>query len=480
MKKSIQIGFLLGVLPLAIASLHAGTEAAQGSAAASDKLAATNSNALIDALVKKGVLTNDEAKGIEADLQKQAQSTPGGFLQLGSSADKGLRIYGDARLRFQWNTAATAGPGNENHDQDRYRIRVRLGADYRFAENWKAGVRLETGSKSDSANTDFGGFFSKDNSALSIGLAYLEYENNSPSLFNNSIGDYVDFRAGKILQPYFSNDLLWYSEVNPEGFAEQIGWKDVGAEGLDLTLRGGEFIISNVNEDSSWVTGQTPSSDQFLFIAQAEAKYKFDKNVTLTVAPSYITETHGSAYVTANQQDGGAAFDTGQLPQVNGYTYFGRIDVVTLPVEVNWKAFGLPNRVYGTWGYNLSANDRAKVYGLADGAGNQFFNVGYQLGDTKKKGHWQVGAEYRFVEAASYDSFLTDSNFASNYLNQQGFILRASYAFTDNIWGAVSYFHSNSIDGNATPVRGLTASSNTASSLIKQVDLFQLDLNWKF
>jgi hypothetical protein len=459
-----------GIDSIPVASTTAKTEKMTG-----------DNNALIEALVQKGILSGVEAENIAATMQKQNQSAPGGFLQLGSKAVTGLRLYGDARIRYQWNNASTEGPANQNHDQDRYRLRVRLGVDYQFAENWKAGVRLETGTKSDSANTDFGGFFSKDNMGMNIGLAYLEYESATPSLFNNSIGDYIDFRAGKILQPFFNNDLLFYSEINPEGFAEQIGWKDVGVEGLNLNLRGGEFIISNVNEDSSWVAGQTPSSDQFLFIGQAEARYNFDKNAYVSVAPSFITETDGSAYITANQQDGNAAFDTSQLPQVNGYTYFGRIDVVTLPVEVNWQAFGLPHRVYGSWGYNLSANDRARVYGLRDGGGNQLFNVGYQLGDTKKKGHWQFIAEYRFIEAAAYDSFLTDSNFFSlNYLNQQGFILRAAYAFTDNVWLTAAYNHTNAIDGNATPVKGLTASSTTASSLIKQVDMFQIDLNWKF
>jgi len=485
MKKFTKVGLLLGILPLALVSVHAGTDAVQDKKQAvstgTDKVVSTDNNALIDALVKKGVLTDEEAKGIEADLQKQAQTTPGGFLKLGSDADKGLRIYGDARLRYQWNNAATAGPGNENHDQSRYRLRVRLGADYQFAENWKAGVRLETGTKSDSANTDFGGFFSKDNAGIYVGLAYLEYESATPSLLGASIGDYVDFRAGKILQPFFNNnDLLWYSEVNPEGFSEQIGWKDVGTDGLDLNLRAGQFITSNVNEDKG--ASSVIGSDSFLFIAQGESKYRFDKNLTLSVAPSFISETNDKAQTSTNNQDGGVgtgSFDSGQVPTAGGYTYLGYINVVTIPIELNWKAFGQPNRLYGSWGYNTTADDRARVYGLK-GGGNQLFNVGYQIGDTKKKGHWQLSAEYRYVEAASYDSFLTDSNFASNYLNQQGFIVRGAYAFTDNIWGGVSYFHSNSINGDITPVQGLTASSNTAASVIKQVDLLQLDLNWKF
>ncbi|MDR0533820.1 MAG: putative porin, partial [Verrucomicrobiales bacterium] len=290
-------GLWIATLFLTLNGLQAGVNAKEATdlSSVSTNQASAGSNALIDVLVKKGILTNDEAQGIEEDLLQQEQAHPGGFLQLGSKADIGLLFYGDARLRYQWNNAQT--PAN-NNDQSRYRLRVRLGADYQFAENWKAGVRLETGTKSDSANTDLGGYFSKDNAGIYVGLAYLEYETAKPTLFGEGIADYLDFRAGKILQPYFNNDLLWYSEVNPEGFAEQIGWKDVSVDGFDVNLRGGEFITSNVDE-----TKATAGSDAFLFVAQAEGKYHFEKDAYVTLAPSFISETNDRA----DTQDGGGA-----------------------------------------------------------------------------------------------------------------------------------------------------------------------------
>jgi len=427
---------------------------------------------LIDALVKKGVLTYQEAEDIRTDMQNEYKATPGGFLSVGSPAVTGLRLYGDARLRYQYNNIQTMN-GTPNHDQDRYRYRLRIGADYTFAENWKAGVRLETASKSDSTNQDFGGYFSKDGDSIYVGLAYLEYETKTPEFFGNSFADYFDMRAGKQLQPFTLNDMLWDPDINPEGFSEQIGWSDVFVDGLGVTLRGGEYITSNAKNDTGYQnTGGTKGSDQFLFVAQAEAKYNFDKNTSLVVAPAFIKETNGLA--TSANQDGGAVFD-----KQNNIPFVGNIDVITIPVQFGWKMWDLPNKAYGSWGYNFSADDWAYQVGLTHGGGNQIWNLGYQLGNASKKGTWQVGLEWRYVEAGSYSTWLQDSDWAASYQNQQGPALSAKYAFTDNIVGGITWFHSSPIKDNSgvTPVNGVTASGGAN---IGVTDMVQVDLNWKF
>jgi hypothetical protein len=384
------------------------------------------------------------------------------------------------RLRYQWDNAETAYNADANHDKSRYRYRVWVGADYVFAENWKAGVRLETSPRSNSASADFGGFFSKDAAGVYVGLAYLEYETTAPLFLGSSLADYADVRMGKLVSPFFIPMAYWCMYITTQGLAGQIGWKDVMADGLDVTLRGGQYLTSNVNEDIPLSAGFTEyGSDQFMFLAQAEFKYHFDKDMTLTVAPTYLAETNGHANG-RNDQDGGAYFDGGANPvNANGEIILGHLNVIQIQVEIAWQSFGKPNKIYGDWGYNFSADERAGAFGMSGGAGNQFFNIGYQVGDTARKGHWQLGVEYRYTEAMAYDPYLLDSNFALNYANQRGIVLSGAYAFRDNIWGVISWYMSNPIYGSSsTPVRGINA--NADGDLIGSVNMVQFDLNWRF
>ncbi|NBV86406.1 MAG: hypothetical protein EBS01_09135, partial [Verrucomicrobia bacterium] len=64
--------------------------------------AAQDSGALIDALVRKGVLKDQEAEQIRSQLSKDfAANSPAGKLNLSSSV-KELKLSGDVRLRYQY------------------------------------------------------------------------------------------------------------------------------------------------------------------------------------------------------------------------------------------------------------------------------------------------------------------------------------------------------------------------------------------
>ena len=62
---------------------------------------AQDSSALLDALVRKKVLSSQEAEDVRADLIKENTQTNAGKLQLGSSITS-LKLYGDIRLRYQY------------------------------------------------------------------------------------------------------------------------------------------------------------------------------------------------------------------------------------------------------------------------------------------------------------------------------------------------------------------------------------------
>jgi polyhydroxyalkanoate synthesis regulator phasin len=106
--------------------------------------------ALIDALVRKGVLSEKEAEEISAETAKEAVNTSAAKIQIGDWV-KEMKIGGDLRLRFQADqrtpmilTNPLLGPQDRNINRDRWRFRLRLTADFKLAGNFFGGVMLST------------------------------------------------------------------------------------------------------------------------------------------------------------------------------------------------------------------------------------------------------------------------------------------------------------------------------------------------
>jgi hypothetical protein len=436
---------------------------------------ASDGGPLIDALVKKGVLSSQEGEEIRTEMLEAYSETPGGMIEWGSSAVKGVKIYGDVRFRYQWENAQEENRpvpslnGDQNDDRSRYRYRLRVGADYQFAENWKGGIRLETASASDSTNANYGGYFDKTGDQVYVGLAYLEYENTD--LFDTGLVDYVNLRMGKHKNPFLISSQWWDSDINPEGFSEQIGWEDAGISGLNIALRGGQYIVSEEDNRNQLANGsglnELVSEDGWLFAGQLEFNYEWASKTGATVAPMFLWESNGTFLGQENLN---------VLPDNEGaYGRLGNFLAIMLPAEVYFNAWGLPHKFYGTVGVNLMADQWADEFHTdpTSPANPLFWNVGYSVGSTKAKGNWEFGAEYRYIGADSYTPNLSDSDFAKNANNQQGVAIKLGYALTDNIVSNVTWLHSNNITD--TP-----AFNTFAGAEYDTVDLLQVDLNWKF
>ncbi|MES2310607.1 MAG: putative porin [Verrucomicrobiota bacterium] len=444
---------------------------------------AQDSGALVDALVKKGILTDQEAEEIRADLTKEYSQTNAGKLNF-SSAVTQLKIYGDARVRYQWENAQTnqtnvggTTQANVNQDRSRYRYRVRLGAEYTLTDNFKAGVRLETAQASDSTNSDFGRYFSKD--PINIGLAYLEYEDTKSAPFG--MADNVDVRLGKMLNPFYFSPEFWDSDINPEGLSAKLGWKNVGESGLNLSLGGAGYVTAEANNSTA------NTDDGFLLVGQVQMDYTFANKSNLMFAPTILTESQGTLAL-SGAYTGESTSSVAYRSQANEneQLFQGDLTVLMLPVQYTWKGWGFSHKVWATYAYNFAASKRYRDMTAAnDNSGlsaanmqnmkkgqDSAFDVGYQLGENKKKGDFSITGYYSYVEAAAYTSNLSDSDFAKNLLNQQGTTLQLTYNLTDAITTTAKWFHSNEID------KGM---ANVASAGAKDtIDVLQLDVAWKF
>ena len=124
---------------------------------------AQDSGALLDLLVRKKIITDQEAEEIRGELTKEYSATPAGKLKLSTPVTE-LELYGDARIRYEYRAGRTADntpvapPGvniaglRDWQERSRERYRLRLGLRGTLVDDWFFGIRLETSSNPRSSN----------------------------------------------------------------------------------------------------------------------------------------------------------------------------------------------------------------------------------------------------------------------------------------------------------------------------------------
>src|SRR5215510_9247930 len=80
---------------------------------------AQDNGALLDLLVRKGLITDQEAEDVRADLIKENAATSAGKLKLSTPVTE-LELYGDARLRYEVRSGKTAAPDTINPPGDTF------------------------------------------------------------------------------------------------------------------------------------------------------------------------------------------------------------------------------------------------------------------------------------------------------------------------------------------------------------------------
>src|SRR5262249_52508073 len=264
-----------------------------------------------------------------------------------SSADKWklstsiteLELYGDVRLRYQYNGGETKSTGPVGHpgagiagtndwqERERERYRLRLGLRGTLMDDWFFGIRLETSNNARSTNVTFGddtasstpgggGPFAKNSDTIYVGQAYAGYK---------GFPDFT-FTGGKMPNPIITTRMVWDPDINPEGLAEQ--WKhtftfNIGGGGgeaaqgyskyskegkgvvaaqaepfklkLDLFANFAQFVYDDSNPENplgaratTHANGGTqliPNTDAFMMAWQVGGRLTFPNNVYFQVAP---------------------------------------------------------------------------------------------------------------------------------------------------------------------------------------------------
>jgi hypothetical protein len=424
---------------------------------------AQDSGALIDLLVKKGVLNDQEAEDIRADLVKDFAATPAGKLNLSTPLTE-FRIAGDVRIRYEGRGGEL--PNGDDLSRDRFRYRLRTALTGKLLNNWGWGVRLETATGSRSSNVTMGddaGPFAKNNDTVNVGQIYATWTPTPEWTFT----------AGRMANPLVTTSMVWDGDINPEGFAEQFRTRR-GNDEFFVTL--GQFLYSTSGTQNPFpaITPANIAGTEDLFLTAWQGGYKhYVKGATtfFQVAPVVY------AYINNDRLANPAAFN-GSMSATNAAPV-NNLFVLEVPVEYNWvTANGVPVRAFADFAMNMDADSRAQKFGRPDLDGeDKAFHVGLQYGKATLPGEWDVRAIYQSVGAFALDTNLVDSDLFDSKTNMQGFVVGGNYALGAATQLSLTYGSADrKNDTLIAPGSGDVGSNNA----LNKFWVLQIDLNVKF
>jgi hypothetical protein len=460
---------------------------------------AQDAGALLDLLVRKKLITDQEAEEVRAELVKESASTAAGKWKLSTPITE-LELYGDVRLRYEYRGGRTPGGDetanpNDWYERKRNRYRFRLGLRGTLADDWFFGMQMETNSNPRSANITFGadsgvnGPFSKDDDSVRVGRAYLGYK---------GFPDFT-FTGGKMANPFVNTLLIWDDDINPEGLAEQ--WKhtftfNIGGGGgeavqsyskegkgvvaaqaaepfklkLDLFANFAQFVYDDTNPENPIGPQPTnvPTSDAYMLGWQVGGRLTFPNKVYVQLAPTVYNYTGtGQHFHTHFVGDTTSDNQTG----INSLLVFD------VPAELGWQIGELPMRIFGDFATNFEGDDRADAAGHPNKGGDRYaYLVGLGIGQLKQKHDWEIRAWWQHRDQYSVDPNLVDSDLFDSRVNLEGVAVKAGYMLADAISFNLTWAYAWRIDDDL----GTGGVGDIPINPMDQYQIFQADLNVKF
>ncbi len=369
----------------------------------------------------------DELEAKQAEFSKALDAIPADVRNRGTLPKwlDDLNFSGDLRLRYQGECFS----GRRRKTRNRARFRARFGFQkYWLDKQMEVGVRLASGTNDDptSTNQTFDGYFSE--KQIWIDLAYAKYSPNWMKGFT--------IIGGKMKNPLVCTDLVWDSDVNPEGVWAQYKHK---LNSFEPFINAGYFILDESNR----------GEDTILVAYQLGFNWKPAKDIKWTFAATYYDFDH---YDTSYYQAGGNN-------EVGGQLAAGKFHMINLTNKVGFKAFGLPMKAYFDFIHNCGNEDPTPGYGGQDNG----YAVGLKVGKNKKKGNWSASYKYAFIQANATAGALNDSDFGR--ANRKGHVWGAKYNITDSLTIGGKVFWTEPVTGANQNQRDVTV---------------QADLVWKF
>ncbi len=484
---------------------------------------AQDAGALLDLLVKKRLISDQEAEEVRSELVKESASTAAGKWKLSAPITE-VELYGDVRLRYEYrggrlpsNNQGDFGQDHLNdwYERHRERYRLRVGLRGTLADDWFFGLRLETSNSPRSTNVTFGadspGPFSKGDDGIFVGQAYFGY---------TGFPDFK-FTGGRMPQPLITTSMLWDDDINPEGLAEQ--WKHTFT--FDLGGGGGEAVQSYSKEGYS-KEGKTvvaKAAEPFklkLDVFANFAQYVYDdENPENPIGPNPVVGSgNGSqtgqkipttdAFMMAWQVGARLTFPSSIYVQLAPtlYNYTGNGDTFNIhyllpPVRVqHGDPVAIKPALTACWyliyqrksaGNSGTCQCASSVSSLTisrvtiahraagdfDHTGQHYaWMLGGAIGQLKAKNDWEIRAWYQYADQFALDPNLVDSDIFDSRVNEKGVAVKAGYMVADAISLNLTWAYAWRINGSL----GTGGSGDIPINPLDQYQIFQADMSVKF
>lgn len=379
---------------------------------------------LLELLVKKGVVTRDEATGFRAEIAVRKQEDIKSYsLPAVPEWTERIRWSGDVRFRSRgdWGKTRTGSgapvgsTGTLLKDQRlQNSVRGRFALEAKVNDFTYAGARFAGGTSSRSTDDTLTGYFSRANTTFD--QYYIRFEASKDLVMN--YGKYFkDLKVwtGKFTNPFEYTEMTWDQDIAPGGAALQYTSPDIKAENLPCFN-----VYSNLG--FLWIDeSATYNTDPLLFGYQIGARTEpFGPLVSTLGVSTAIYDFANLKNKTPNANSAGtnSRVWTGDgvvsgSPSAGTWKY--EYNVVDLLVTLDNERLGdykIGNGFLVDFIYNASVHDAIDNKGL---------NIGVYIGRKRLKdvGDWKVRADWRYIERDAIPDFLPDNNFAGfgTYVN---------------------------------------------------------------
>lgn len=340
------------------------------------------------------------------------------------SSDK-LEIKGDLRLRHQTNEETAKS------NRDRQRMRLRMALNYTVNSMLAVKTQFATGGSEQTSTNQTLDSLSKPK-GIFLDQAYLEIKPLP--------GDHKDtltVSGGRMKNPLwqtYSSDLVWDSDLNPEGLGENVKLSLLGA---------GRFFVNALQ----WVVNEKKTVAHSASLAGNRPQYVFSTQAGVILpAPMDSRFTlAGSIHDWVNETD--RAFGDG----VTGTTNSNAADKLTndfrvIHIDAEWfttlPGLDLPLSIQGAFVKNTAHRDNLFANNDKRDTGHQ---VGAILGNASNPNTWEIAYFNKSVDQDAVISDAADSDFPAT--NREGNIFWVAYAPWTNQQFKIKLFQTAIIEG---------------------------------
>jgi len=386
---------------------------------------AQSSDALLNKLVEKGILSTKEANELRDEADKDFSHAYTIKTGMKDWVDM-FKFSGDMRVRYEgfFSDSTFQNPGTTNKykwlDANRLRYRLRFGAVATMKDNLEAGFMFASGQTTTSggnplsANQNFTG--NGANNYLWINQAYGKWSPLNGPDWTASVS------VGKIENPFQFDEMVFDPNYTPTGAGLQFGSRLSSHHAL--RVNGGAFYLNDSTPDF----GMNP----YLLGGQLRWDANWTPKISSTLDLGYFylgNSTNLNNTAVPNLNGGNTRDFYGYL--TNKYTPV----VADTHLTYTASSFPLyrgafPIKIGGQVMYNLGApnmNSSSPNYY----SNTNFFawEAGIWLGKSGKRGTWELSYVYKWVGADSWYEEFTDNDFGALYWQTPDYMVSTPNGF---------------------------------------------------